>query len=172
MIYLTGQTKGLGKAIWLHLVKKGFDITGLTRADGFDVTKPEEYHWHFRNLSSTDVVINNAYCKIGQSLLLMWLGDNYPDIHVINIGSVSADRTDATSQAQIDYSANKAHLRNTHEHLVRNGFKSTLIELGMCNTEYNKTKFGPKIDPEYLAYFIEDIVLPHKYILRKITLTA
>lgn len=173
MIYITGHTKGLGQAMWGHLIEKGYNVHGMTRMDNFDITNWEDYSWHFRKLNNAgDVVINNAYCDLGQSLLLMWMWQHHPDVHVINIGSVSADRTDATTYQQVKYSSNKAHLRNVHEHVVRNGFKSTLIELGMCDTEYNKDKTGPKLDPEYVAHFIEDIISSHNYNLRKITLTA
>lgn len=171
MIYITGHTKGLGRAMHDWFVEMGWDVHGLSRRENFDITEYEDYKQGFLKLGMYDTVINNAYCGTGQSMLLMWLWQHYPNIHVINIGSVSADRTDAIKPQQITYSANKAHLRNIHEHVVRNGFKSTLIELGMCDTEYNRDKPGPKIDPASLAFFIESTLLSHQIYIRKITLT-
>jgi NAD(P)-dependent dehydrogenase (short-subunit alcohol dehydrogenase family) len=159
-VCVTGHTSELGSAIFDAVKDRGFSVAGASRRDGFDLDIEDTYHAVFD--CHYDYVINNAYSGIGQSNLLMWLWQWFPETHIINIGSVNADRTDASKQSQIEYSANKAHLRNVHNHIVRCGYsKSTLVELGMCDTLYNNSKSGPKLTQEAVGAFIANIITFH-----------
>ncbi|MGZ4849780.1 MAG: hypothetical protein ACXV2C_00140 [Candidatus Bathyarchaeia archaeon] len=169
-VCVTGHTSGLGKAMFTRFAQNDYDVEGLSRGNGLNVEDENTYTQTFSRFGARDIVINNAYCGIGQSMLLLWLSRYYPFAHIINIGSVSADRTDATSTEQISYAANKAHLREVHKHLLRTGYNTTLLELGRCNTDFNKDKPGNKLEPWYVAQFIESIMIPHRRILPTITL--
>lgn len=145
-IVVTGHTSGIGKSIYDHLSKL-YNVVGLSRSTGFDIDINDigEY-------LDSDVIINNAYSDAnGQSLLLLRLYDAGYVGQVINIGSISMDRTDAAKYSQILYSANKKHLYITHEHCQRRHFDTSILILGMVDTEYNREKLGKKLTLEEVS---------------------
>lgn len=137
---ITGHSSGIGKFIF----DAYSSAKGLSRTNGYNIEHTNEILEIIKK-EKPKVFINNAYSRISQSNILLGIFENNFDCRVINIGSISAFRTDAKSKEQIQYSSDKKHLKQTHDHVRRNGLNSVLIELGPVDTEYNKFKTIKKL---------------------------
>jgi NAD(P)-dependent dehydrogenase (short-subunit alcohol dehydrogenase family) len=156
-IFITGHTSGIGKSMY-DFFRNSHNVVGMSRSNGFDISDP---HSIVNQLEYDCVFINNAYApNIAQSKLLETIISKFNPgaLRIINIGSVSAHRTDADTLARITYATDKEHLLQTHEHMVRLGHLSTYIELGMVDTDYNKTKPGNKLTPDQVTDLVNKIV--------------
>ena len=80
-IALTGHTSGIGKAIYDTLKKEGYDIVGLSRSTGFDLSKFHETSFQKKFLSilnDVDIFINNAHWLYTQVNILYLAYDEWP----------------------------------------------------------------------------------------------
>ena len=67
-IAIIGHTKGIGKAIAKLYKKKGFEVVGLSRSNGYDLeTKQEDI---IKKLLDCHLIVVNAYAGRGQFELL------------------------------------------------------------------------------------------------------
>ena len=156
-ICITGHTSGIGKGLY-ELYRTDGNAVGMSRSTGYDITNVQLI---VNAMQVGDTFINNAYApNIAQSKLLEAIITKFNpgDLRIINIGSVSAHRTDADTLARITYATDKAHLFQTHEHMVRLGHHSTYIELGMVDTDYNREKTGPKLGIDAVVKMIQGII--------------
>jgi len=158
MIAITGHSAGIGKALYDAFVGKYDDVVGMSRSNGFDIT----HRWQIIDTlqkakkSEYSVLINNAYAPdCTQSRLALRAAHAVNGLRIINIGSVSRNRTDAKTEAQISYATDKEHLYATHNMLRQAGFDSRYLELGMCDTEYNAKKDGHKISLAIVVEYVE-----------------
>lgn len=67
-IAVIGHTKGIGKAIAKLYKKKGFEIVGLSRSNGYDLENNQEEI--MKKLADCHLIVINAYAKFGQYELL------------------------------------------------------------------------------------------------------
>lgn len=140
MLIVSGHTSNIGKAIYEYYP---YSI-GISRNNGCSINNTNQIVQYLKE-AETKIFINNAYSDNAQSRLLLGIYEAKLDCRVINIGSISAYRTDAMTLNQIQYAADKLHLKSVHEHVRRNQFNSTLIELGTVDTSYNTMKDVPKL---------------------------
>lgn len=153
-LILTGHTRGIGKKLFNDLSPK-FEVIPCSRSTNFDIDKDLISEMFL----DSKIFINNAYSdNNGQSRQLLDLYNKNYRGHVINIGSISSERTDAKTVNQILYSANKKHLECVHHHVKRNNFKSSLIILGMVDTEYNKNKNDKKLSLQEVSNIIQYVI--------------
>jgi len=121
MIAVTGHTSGIGKCIYDRIKCNGF-----SRANGYNI----QHRLDRKKLLSTepDILINNAYCSIGQTLLLLDFFKKYQNTNktIINIGSRIAERTE--------------NLPDDYQHLLEyQMYKKTLKMLSDDLAKLNKT---------------------------------
>jgi len=115
MIAVTGHTSGIGKCIYDRIKCNGF-----SRANGYNI----QHHLDRKKLLSTepDILINNAYCGIGQSLMLIDFFTKYQNTNktIINIGSRVAE-IDLPDDYQhlLEYQLYKKALKTTVEDLQK-----------------------------------------------------
>jgi len=154
---ITGHSSGIGKALYNTLNVKS-NVYGASRSNGYDIENLKSINDLIKE-NDINCVVNNAYSLYcGQSKLLLNLYDNFPDMKVINVGSISAFRTDCIKISQILYASDKLHLKSTHDHLLRLGFNSKLLTLGMVDTEYNKNKTENKLTVESVIDILVDMI--------------
>ena len=67
-IAIIGHTKGIGKAIAKLYKKKGFEIVGLSRSNGYDLENKQEDI--IKKLENCHLIVVNAYAGRGQFELL------------------------------------------------------------------------------------------------------
>ena len=65
---ITGHTKGIGKSLYDAFVLMGFEVIGVSRSNGYDIS--ERYQDIVALAETCDLVINNAYCQDYQTRLL------------------------------------------------------------------------------------------------------
>lgn len=140
-----GHTSGIGRGLYNALPREGYTVLGMSRSNGFDLSKDLCLILDTIVSNQVDIVYNVAYSGTGQSELVLALYQIGYTGKVVSIGSVSADRTDAITPQQMRYAADKAHLRQISRMVCAQGFDSVYVELGMVDTEYNKNKPGPKL---------------------------
>ena len=84
---VTGHTSGIGKAIYQHFENKGYEVIGLSRSNGYDISMDQD---KIIELSKDcDIFVNNAYSGNCQTELLLKLHDKVKSMIVV--GSVAAD---------------------------------------------------------------------------------
>lgn len=94
-VIVTGHTSGIGKAFFDFYNEKGYNVQGVSRSNGFDVSNPTvRCNLIAHVIQNCDLFINNAYSDDAQ-LKMMKLIDPYwkndtSKTHVV-IGSRAAD---------------------------------------------------------------------------------
>jgi hypothetical protein len=102
-VAITGHTSGLGKEFYDHFLYQGYEVIGLSRSNGYDISKNIEDI--IKVSSGCDLFINNAYSGNGQLKLLMSLKDRVNNIVVC--GSSCRNHLDIINN---EYSKNKYNL--------------------------------------------------------------
>jgi nucleoside-diphosphate-sugar epimerase len=72
-IGITGHSDGIGKDIYLNLIKE-YDVIGLSRSNGFDIKNTDKI---IEQLDNCDVFINNAYEENYQTKLFELIFDKW-----------------------------------------------------------------------------------------------
>lgn len=88
LIYgITGDTSGFGKYIAKRLVNEGHSVVGISRTNGFDLTK--DMNAIVQHFKDCDIIINNSSGGNMQSKLLekLYQEYRYSKKSVINVGS-------------------------------------------------------------------------------------
>lgn len=99
---ITGHTTGLGKAMFEHFQSLGWEVIGLSRQTGHDLTTDLDKVVEIAN--TADLFINNANVDRAQFDLLNAVNKN---VKQIVLGSVAGE---FNQQLQSDYSQHKADL--------------------------------------------------------------
>jgi len=145
MIAVTGHTSGIGKGIYNCI-----DCNGFSRTNGYNI----QNHLDRKKLLSADpdILINNAYCGIGQTLLLLDFFKKYQNTNktIINIGSRIAEHTESLPdeyQDLLEYQMYKQALKNTYINLEKQNKKVNLkyIWFGYVGTDNILAKY-PNIE--------------------------
>ena len=101
---ITGHTKGIGKALYDTFVLMGFEVIGVSRSNGYDIS--ERYQDIVALAETCDLVINNAYCQDYQTRLLRELAGK---TKIISIGSIAGYYSSNVLKKK-EYCLNKSQL--------------------------------------------------------------
>ena len=101
---VTGHTSGVGKAIYNHFLSKGWEVIGMSRSNGYNISVDQLKI--VKESLGCDIFVNCAYSNNAQTELLDILKDKVKNIIVI--GSVAAD----WSSEWKDYGKHKEKLQN------------------------------------------------------------
>lgn len=108
-IAITGHSKGIGKALYDHLIYKGHTCIGFSRSNGYDLEEKQKLI--IKGSLSSDVFVNNAWKGYEQINILtaMWEQWKYNENKtIVNISSLS--KYPGLSGNKSGYSAQKAAL--------------------------------------------------------------
>lgn len=159
-VMITGHTKGIGKAIYDRFYP---NTVGFSRANGYDIAYKSVQEYIIKNSDGCDVFINNAYSAYAQIDLLYGMYDAWKntDKLIINISSNSAD---GIKTFKHEYAIHKAALDKAAEQLSRlkDACRITNIRPGYVNTDMCAGVTDAKIEPEYIANLISDMVNDRK----------
>lgn len=163
-VYVTGTTRGLGKALKKEFTKLKFEVVGLDRPEyNLDCKYPAEIDKYVKD--DFLIYVNNAHYEYAQTELLYKLAEANKErqCHIINIGSVSSDG-DRKSVNQ--YAIHKTALEKacTQLSLVNSKCKISLIKPGRINTDMVKETVAPKMDPREVARTIVWVAAQPKHI--------
>ncbi len=141
---VTGHTSGIGKSIYQHLQAKGWDVKGMSRSNGYDITVDQEKI--ISESADCQLFVNCAYAGTSQLDLLNKL-EGIVD-KIIVLGSVGADYADIWPE----YGKNKLELQTRCKQLSLTS-KSNIfyIKLAFCEN----SQWPIKIDERYKVKFSE-----------------
>lgn len=148
---ITGHTSGVGLAIAEHAQSEGWEVVGMSRANGFDITRPDQI---IHAATHCDVFVNNAYRAYAQVDLLYQMAQAWadnPDKHIICMGSLSAD---GIQPSQRKYAIHKQALDGAVEQLQADPnihCRISNIRFGFTDTPRVAHKAVPKLTPEQVA---------------------
>jgi NAD(P)-dependent dehydrogenase (short-subunit alcohol dehydrogenase family) len=175
-VLLTGHTSGIGKFLHEYLQRFGHEVTGVSRATGYDITEPYSRELIITHSLSHDVFINNAYGDgRSQVTLLDWMHRTWVARQnrglLINIGSRAIDRPVATSS----YGDYKRDLFATSDHLARKrvpGIRICCVNFGYVATEPFKDR-DEVLSLEYVGEVLCNIIdTPPGVQIRNMTIEA
>ena len=143
---ITGHTAGVGKAMYEHFQAKGWEVIGMSRANGYDISIEQDKI--VREAEGCDVFINNAYCNEAQTELVKALHTKVKKMIVL--GSVAADYHDTLWKG---YGGHKKRLEETCKELSLIDDKSLAtifyMKLGFCENSL----WPDKLDDDYKATY-------------------
>jgi hypothetical protein len=144
---VTGHTSGVGKAIYNHLLSKGWDVVGMSRSNGYDIVT--DYDKVITDSIGCDIFVNCAYSGNAQLNLLNALHDKVKNMIVI--GSVAAD----WAKIWKDYGTKKYNLEQRCKEISledNNNFANIFyLKLAFCEN----ASWPAFLDEKYKATFVE-----------------
>jgi len=110
---VTGHTEGIGAGLYNRL--EG-NCIGFSRANGYDITVPDDRLKILHESADCDVLINNAFAGFGQSELLLDAFYHWGDTNktIINVGSRIAEGSlpSSVNKGLLSYQMHKASLKH------------------------------------------------------------
>tara|TARA_Y100000590_G_scaffold225854_1_gene255276 strand:- start:1965 stop:2609 length:645 start_codon:yes stop_codon:yes gene_type:complete len=173
-IGITGHTSGVGKEIYDHCMFKGYDVTGYSRATGFNMVYNEANEIINDILrKDIDIVFNNAWyprlqCKIMKVLHEQW--KDRDGKYIINTGSASIYQPNLTGEV---YEHDKRELRDYSIEAAqlwpsRNKCRMFTVSLGWTNTAMVGEGHPSFLDPYEAALIIVNLMEEQKYVIPEI----
>jgi NAD(P)-dependent dehydrogenase (short-subunit alcohol dehydrogenase family) len=130
---ITGHTTGIGKALYDSFVLKGFDVVGVSRTTGYDIS--ERYQDIIALAETCDLFINNAYCQDYQTRLLKDLAGK---TKIISIGSIAGYYANSVLKKK-EYCLNKSQLITETQRL---SFHHNVLVINVSLTENSSSDPG------------------------------
>ena len=132
-VALTGHTGTVGSAILRELQHYNFEVVGISRSSGYDLTDEMDYQRAIDDISTCDLFINNGYIRQQQLLEDIWdrwQGDSGKQI--ITIGALST-RIPSQMLINTEYTKIKSRLSSTVFRLYDRGHwpRQTLVHAGL-----------------------------------------
>ncbi len=178
-IGITGHTSGIGKEIYEHCMFKGHDVTGYSRATGFNILEKDADNIINDILrKDIDVVFNNAWVPKLQIKILKVLHQQWKDREgkfIISTGSASIYQAGLTGEV---YQQDKKELRDYSINAAlqwpyKNACRVSNVSLGWTNTALVGDTYENFIDPyeaalvllnmmEYQDYVIPEVIISNK----------
>jgi NAD(P)-dependent dehydrogenase (short-subunit alcohol dehydrogenase family) len=146
--FITGHTTGLGKAIYEHMLAKGYQVNGFSRSNGYNLET--DFEKICTMVKGADIFVNNAYADGAQLDYLRRLRTDVKKM--IICGSVSGfDTRDGK------YSADKAALINEVNNSagVKNTGIADMLLLNLSSSAYTDHSAIVKL----LDYWLENPTL-------------
>lgn len=158
-VAITGHSKGLGQILFERYKKKGLDVFGASRQNGFDLNDNKKLDLFCDSIRDYDLLINNAPGPFQKHVLRKmfqeWKGK---EKIIMNIGS----RTTQFSVAQaMDYGTEKAALdffARSAQHFGEKFPHVLLIRPGFFGGNRSRSKPVEKIEIADVAELVEFMV--------------
>ena len=168
-VLVTGHTKGIGLATCELLEERGFEVTGLSRSNGYDLAQNYEKIRDFILNGEYDIFVNNAYVPDNQTRLMREIYEEWQnkDRVIINVCSVAAlvppGHPDHDMPYVLDKRRQKEYCDNVNFYYSKKDFAHSKCGLVNLNFDYVKTTFKSKHDkrlyPNLNSSEVADIIL-------------
>lgn len=89
-VIVTGHTRGIGLALYNYFISQNYDVTGVSKSTGYNISSPLIREKIIRLSKDADIFVNNAYSNDGSQFSLLkkmhqlWEGT---DKKIINIST-------------------------------------------------------------------------------------
>ena len=146
---ITGHTSGIGQALMIHFVEKGWTVYGLSRSNGYDID--QDLDKIIEVAKGCDLFINNAYSTDSQLKLTKALIHQVPKI--VTMGAAVTDYPDLIDS---DYSRNKKALETYCRvmSLQESVADVLFLKISFAETTLNRPKTG-RIDSDFTVSYKE-----------------
>lgn len=158
---VTGHTKGIGRALFKELKKRGHIVSGFSRSNNYDISDPIKRQTLIEKIANKDVFINNAFSSPGQFELLesfinLWKDDE--NKMIVHIGSKGIYDQNPPVELQTYCKEKQKQHDLIRERLFYKGPKILNIIIGLVDTEMSTRISRKKIATEDLAVLIVDLI--------------
>jgi len=148
---VTGHTSGVGKYLYEHFSKKGYEVKGMSRSNGYDITK--DIDKIVNESTGCDLFINNASNGSSQLNILRNLCTKVS--RIVTMGSSSTDYLDILNN---QYNLDKKELEDSSR-LISSSPRSDLskillIKLSFAEETYSREKTN-RINSDYTISYKE-----------------
>ena len=159
-IAITGHSKGIGKALFEELTKRGNHVVGYSRSNGFDISISNVRDRIIDESSEIDVFVNNAHSMPGQFELLesftnIWSEQNKL---IVNIGSKIVYSDIVPVFAQSYFEDKKRQYEFIRNRLFLPKPQIMHLMLGIIDTDMAKHWVSEKISPLDLSVLISNLI--------------
>lgn len=161
-VAITGHTRGIGKSLWDRLEKKGFELRGFSRSNGYNLQRvstckkvvQEVLEW------DADAFINNAYVPDNQVRLMYLMYEQWeqkPKL-IVNLGAISNDNIgnyieSGYNENWTPYVSDKARLDWASLQLAN------VFRQGKCRVSLIKAGFVDTDSTAVLKHFAEEYMM-------------
>ena len=161
-IAITGHTKGIGEQLWNRLEKRGFELKGFSRSNGYNLLKTSTCKKVVREVAdwNADVFINNAYVPDNQVRLMYLMYEQWQDRPrlIVNLSATSSDSITNFSQMGYNsdwtpYVSDKARLDWASLQLAN------MYKKGKCRVSLVKPGFVDTDSTSMFKEFAEDYMM-------------
>ena len=161
-IAITGHTKGIGEQLWNRLDKRGFELKGFSRSNGYNLLKTSTCKKVVREVAdwNADVFINNAYVPDNQVRLMYLMYEQWQDRPrlIVNMSATSSDSITNFSQMGYNpdwtpYVSDKARLDWASLQLAN------MYKKGKCRVSLVKPGFVDTDSTSMFKEFAEDYMM-------------
>ena len=161
-IAITGHTKGIGEQLWNRLEKRGFELKGFRRSNGYNLLKTSTCKKVVREVAdwNADVFINNAYVPDNQVRLMYLMYEQWQDRPrlIVNLSATSSDSITNFSQMGYNsdwtpYVSDKARLDWASLQLAN------MYKKGKCRVSLVKPGFVDTDSTSMFKEFAEDYMM-------------
>jgi NAD(P)-dependent dehydrogenase (short-subunit alcohol dehydrogenase family) len=159
-VAITGHTKGLGAELAGRFTKRGDEVLGFSRSNGYDLYRQSQREAATSKIIDSDIFINNTHFGFGQMELLGKVFSAWQDKPLNIIVNISSESSYHQKDSMRPYSIQKMALDEQARQLQRieNGPKIINIRPGYFDT---KVEGGMKIETvaDVVMYAINNVQL-------------
>lgn len=182
-VAVTGHTSGIGSALADECRKRGYEVVGFSRSNGYDISDPATQDRIVDEINDCDLFINNAHDGFSQTEIFTKVFRRWKleKKIIANVGSiVTSFRSGPVSpqhpQGRAHYAAEKSGLEMA-SNWAWNDFESrcevVLLRPGLVDTPRTRIGSQPgstKINANDMAKFILSSILDQSFVVREITI--
>jgi NAD(P)-dependent dehydrogenase (short-subunit alcohol dehydrogenase family) len=179
-IAVTGHTSGIGKSLFAECARRGHEVVGFSRSNGYDISDEESQLKLVNEISNFDLFINNAHEKFFQSEIFtrVWKSWRNQKKLILNIGSIVTSMRSGPDSPQhplgrAHYASEKASLEMATNWAwcdIEAKCDVCIVRPGVVDTP--RTQGDPlglkKIDPDQMATYIMHSILDQSFVIREI----
>lgn len=134
-VLITGHTSGIGKSLLEHYKNKGHTVIGMSRSNGYDITKDQDKI--IKESKDADLFINNATSDMAQLELLQKLCLKVPNI--VTMSTMGTEFTDIWAK---QYHYDKIELEKAFKLISLNQHVGNLLllKISFAETTYSNHK--------------------------------
>lgn len=159
-VAITGHTQGIGKAIFEEMIKRGHEVTGYSRSNGYDISLESARDQIIKEIKDFDIFVNNAFSPQAQFELLKKITNSWDGSKkvIVNVGSKSIYATNV-NEAMKSYVEDKK-LQNEFIYKRKLKAKPQILNLilGLVDTEMSQIFSANKINAKDLAKLVADMI--------------
>lgn len=128
-VYITGHTRGLGLELYNFFQNQGYNVTGFSHTNGFDIER--DFEKILQEIIPGSIFVNNAYAS-GSQIKFVERLDKIVSKMVVS-GSIASEYPDPNL---VKYSVDKKLLKETIYKLGLNNSQTKYLHMSLTSSSY------------------------------------